>query len=88
MLRCALHRTRSVGIVHDVSRTGKTLFIEPSAVVEPTNELVELKLALKAEEARVLSRMTMLVSSILHSVIHAQLYKHALVHIHALNCIS
>eukprot|EP00611_Tribonema_gayanum_P020564 TRINITY_DN3769_c0_g1_i1.p1 TRINITY_DN3769_c0_g1~~TRINITY_DN3769_c0_g1_i1.p1 ORF type:complete len:957 (-),score=319.07 TRINITY_DN3769_c0_g1_i1:1132-4002(-) len=49
---------RNVGIVHDVSRTGKTLFIEPSSVVEPTNELVELKLALKAEEARILSRMT------------------------------
>ncbi|KAG5180049.1 muts protein-like protein 1B muts-like ATPase [Tribonema minus] len=55
---CEAYDKRNVGIVHDVSRTGKTLFIEPSSVVEPTNELVELKLALKAEEARILSRMT------------------------------
>lgn len=49
---------RKVGIVHDVSRTGKTMYVEPAAVVESTNELTELKLALKAEESRILSLMT------------------------------
>ncbi|CAM9568040.1 unnamed protein product [Phaeothamnion confervicola] len=54
---------RGVGIVHDSSRTGKTLFVEPSSVVEPTNELTEAKLELRAETRRVLARMTVLVAT-------------------------
>ncbi|CAM9252423.1 unnamed protein product [Chrysoparadoxa australica] len=53
---------RTVGIVHDTSRTGKTLYVEPSAVVGPTNKLSETKLALKMEVQRVLRHMSTLVS--------------------------
>ncbi|CAM9308465.1 unnamed protein product, partial [Ectocarpus sp. 12 AP-2014] len=50
---------RTVGIVHDSSRTGKTLYVEPTQVVGPTNELVEVKLQLKVETQRILSQMTL-----------------------------
>eukprot|EP00752_Nemacystus_decipiens_P002592 g2425.t1 len=50
---------RTVGIVHDSSRTGKTLYVEPSQVVGPTNEMVEAKLQLKVETQRILSQMTL-----------------------------
>jgi DNA mismatch repair protein MutS2 len=52
---------RTIGIVHSASRTGKTLFVEPSAIVGPSNELSELRIQLKLEEARILRRMTDLV---------------------------
>jgi len=54
---------RNVGIVHDTSRTGKTIYVEPAQVVEPTNELKELSLQLKVEEARILTQMTLQVTS-------------------------
>jgi DNA mismatch repair protein MutS2 len=41
------------GIVHEVSATGQTLFIEPEALVERNNELVKLDARLKAEILRI-----------------------------------
>lgn len=41
------------GIVHEVSSTGQTLFIEPEALVERNNELVRLDARLKAEILRI-----------------------------------
>eukprot|EP00904_Undaria_pinnatifida_P011374 jgi/Undpi1/7367/HiC_scaffold_22.g09840.m1 len=55
---------RSVGIVHDSSRTGKTLYVEPAQVVGPTNELVEAKLQLKVETQRIFSQMTLKASAL------------------------
>ena len=43
----------SIGIVHDSSRSGKTVYVEPSEIVGPTNELRQTEAELKAEEARV-----------------------------------
>ena len=42
------------GIVHDRSQTGATLYVEPAAVVSLTNELVEVRLEVAAEEQRIL----------------------------------
>lgn len=47
-------RTRVPGIVHDRSGTGGTLFIEPIAVVEASNEAAEARLAVEDEERRIL----------------------------------
>lgn len=46
--------TRVPGIVHDRSATGATLFVEPAQVVRLANELVETRLEIAAEEARIL----------------------------------
>ncbi len=46
--------TRVQGIVHDRSATGATLFVEPAAVVSRANALVETRLEIAAEEARIL----------------------------------
>lgn len=46
------------GIVHDSSRSGKTVYVEPSEVVSPTNELRQTEGELRAEEARVWRSLT------------------------------
>jgi len=51
------------GIVHDRSASGETLFIEPLAVVEQNNLLVELEAAQRQEEERILRSLTTLLGS-------------------------
>jgi hypothetical protein len=41
-----------VGIVHDSSRSGKTVYCEPTDIVEPTNRLRQAEGELRLEEAR------------------------------------
>lgn len=52
------YRGQLSGIVHDVSSSGATLFIEPMAVVEAGNQVRELQLAEDREVRRVLQRLT------------------------------
>ncbi len=49
------------GIVHDVSGTGQTLFVEPLQAVERCNEWRELAAEARREEERVLRRLSKLV---------------------------
>ena len=50
--------SNSVGIVHDVSRSGKTAYIEPSEIVRPTNEMNQAIMELRQEESKVWRMLT------------------------------
>ncbi len=53
-----MHKRRIKGIVHDESATGKTVFIEPEAVVEANNRIRELENEEKREITRILIAFT------------------------------
>ena len=66
------HRSEFPGIVHDQSKGGATLFIEPQIVVELNNELKELMLAEEAEIARILQELSDRVGSCYHDILNNQ----------------
>ena len=51
-------RARVRGIVHDRSQSGQTIFVEPDAVIEANNELVEMARAEEQEIQRILAELT------------------------------
>lgn len=50
----AEYKRKVRGIVHDESTTGKTVFVEPDAIVEIHNDIIELKGEYKKEVLRIL----------------------------------
>ncbi|MDR1068520.1 MAG: endonuclease MutS2, partial [Clostridiales Family XIII bacterium] len=52
------HRQKVAGLVHDQSKGGATVFIEPQAVVELNNKLRELELAEVREIERILAELS------------------------------
>jgi DNA mismatch repair protein MutS2 len=57
------HRHKIAGLVHDRSKGGATLFIEPQAVVESNNKLRELEIEEEREIERILAELSAIVGS-------------------------
>lgn len=62
------HRSHFPGLVHDQSKAGATLFIEPQAVVELNNQLRELEIAEQTEIARILAELSSRVAENYHAI--------------------
>jgi DNA mismatch repair protein MutS2 len=73
------------GVVHDVSRSGETAFMEPLAIISLSNELENLSAEAKAEEIRILRNIS---SMIRGSAPEIYAEYEAVVHIDMLNCIA
>ena len=54
----AMNKRRLRGIVHDESATGKTVFIEPDAIVEANNRIREIEAEIAREIIRILTEVT------------------------------
>ena len=54
----ASQKNRIKGIIHEVSQTGQTVFIEPDAVVQKNNALVQEEFRLSQEVRRILKSLT------------------------------
>lgn len=61
------------GIVHDESSTGKTVFVEPTEVVEANNSIRELEAEERREVVRILVDFTKLVRPYVNEIIYAYL---------------
>ncbi|HWR57455.1 MAG TPA: hypothetical protein VN328_01085, partial [Thermodesulfovibrionales bacterium] len=73
------------GVVHDVSRSGETAFIEPLAIIGLSNELENLIAEQKAEEMRILRDIC---SRIRKSADEMDIEIRILVYLDLLNCIA
>jgi DNA mismatch repair protein MutS2 len=52
-------KSMGLGIVHDTSRTGETVFVEPTVLVGPNNRLKVVELEIRRESRRILEAVTM-----------------------------
>ena len=58
----ASFKSMGLGIVHDTSRTGETVFIEPTALVELNNRLKVAEIEIRRESRRILEELAGVVS--------------------------
>ena len=59
----ASFKSMGLGIVHDTSRTGETVFVEPTAMVELNNRLKVAEIDIRRESRRILEELAAAVSA-------------------------
>ena len=62
------YRQKFLGMIHDQSKGGQTLFIEPQAIVEMNNKLRELAVEEQAEITRILEELSAMVGEHYHDI--------------------
>ncbi len=73
------------GVVHDVSSSGQTAFIEPIAIIAISNELENILAEQKAEEIRILQNLTSKIRQVIDAI---ETEFKIVVYFDVLNCIS
>ena len=74
------------GIIHDESATGKTVFIEPAAVVDANNRIRELKAAERREIIRILQILSGEIRPHIKEILHSMQFLAHIDYLRALAC--